>query len=145
MNCPRDGAELKVEGHKGIDVDRCPRCNGIWLDYEELDELEDAVMSDDSSKGTMFFNSFGGDLLCPKCGKHMKWFRYRHYDMELDFCEEEHGFWLDKGEEDRVLEVMKQRTKDLSRSSSAEGDWDKFLSGMKSKSFMSKVKDLFKK
>lgn len=145
MDCPRCTVPLKVEGHKGLDVDRCPKCQGLWLDYSELDELEDKVMEDDSVKGTMMFRSHGGELSCPKCSTTMEWFRYRHYDMEIDFCTEQHGFWLDKGEEKRVIEIMEQRTKDLKRSASAEAQWDSFLAGMKSKGFMSKVRDLFKR
>ena len=145
MNCPRCNSALKIETHKGIEVDRCPKCEGMWLDYHELDQLEDTVLDIDPTKGTMFFSSQGSELACPKCQEEMKWFRYRHYNLELDFCEAEHGFWLDKGEEKRVLEIMDQRIKDLKRSASAEVQWDSFLSGLKSKSFMNKVKDLFKK
>ena len=87
----------------------------------------------------------GTGLQVGRCESHMKWFRYRYYDMELDYCEAEHGFWLDKGEEKRVLEIMDQRTKDLKRSATAEVEWGKFLSNVNSKSFMSKVKDLFRK
>ena len=145
MKCPRCSAELSIEKHKGIEVDRCPRCEGMWLDYGELDQLEDTVLDDDQIKGTMMFGSEGGELLCPRCEGPMKWFRYRHYNMELDFCEQEHGFWLDKGEEKRIVEIMEQRIKDLKRSAGAQVEWDKFLSGLKSKSFVNKVKDLFKK
>ena len=144
MNCPRCSTELKTEAYKGIEVDKCPRCEGLWLDYQELDQLEDTAMDDDSAKGSMMFKSEGGDLLCPRCNSPMRWFRYRHYDMELDFCEAEHGFWLDKGEEIRVQEIMEQRIKDLKRSAGAEVQWGRFLSGLKSKSFMDKVKDLFR-
>ena len=145
MNCPRCQAPLRVEKHTGIEVDRCNQCEGMWLDHHELDELEDTVMDDDQRKGTMMFRSQGSDLNCPKCQAPMQWFRYRHYDMELDYCEAEHGFWLDKGEEKRVLEIMQQRLKDLKRSAGAEVEWDKFLSQVNSRSFMDKVKDLFKK
>ena len=145
MKCPRCSAELSIEKHKGIEVDRCPRCEGMWLDYGELDQLEDTVLDDDQIKGAMMFSSEGSELSCPRCESPMKWFRYRHYNMELDFCEQEHGFWLDKDEEKRVVEIMGQRIKDLKRSAGAEVQWDKFLSGLKSKSFMNKVKDLFKK
>jgi Zn-finger nucleic acid-binding protein len=31
--------------------------------------------------------------------------------LELDYCEEHRGFWLDKGEEDRVIAVMKEEVK----------------------------------
>ena len=145
MDCPRCVAPLKIETHKGITVDRCPECEGLWLDYTELDELEDTVMDDDSSKGSMMFRSQGSDLSCPQCNTNMDWFRYRHYDLNIDFCSSEHGFWLDKGEEKRVLEIMQQRSKDMKRSSDAQVQWDKLLTGMKSKGFMSKVRDLFKR
>ena len=144
MNCPRCTTQLRTETYKGIEADKCPRCEGMWLDYAELDQLEDTAFADDPTKGTMMFSSEGSDLLCPRCEGHMKWFRYRHYDLELDFCRAEHGFWLDKGEEKRVIEVMEQRAKDLKRSASAEVEWSRFLSSLKSKSFLDKVKDLFR-
>ena len=145
MDCPRCKVDLKVEEHKSIEVDRCPSCQGMWLDYGELDQLEDTTMDDDAAKSSLMFRSFGSELQCPKCDSAMRWFRYRHYDLELDFCEQEHGFWLDKGEEKRVLEIMQKRTKDLKRSASAEVQWDSFIAGLKSKGFMSKVKGLFKR
>ena len=144
MKCPRCNIDLKLEKYRGIEVDRCSSCDGMWLDHPELGELEDKVFDEGQVKGTMKFTSDGSDLLCPTCGKHMHWFRYRHYDLELDFCEEEHGFWLDKGEEKRVLEIMEQRGKDLRRSAGAEVEWSKFLSNINSRSFLDKVKDLFR-
>ena len=145
MNCPRCSIELKVEKFKGIEIDKCCRCEGLWLDYHELDQLEDTVLDDDPIKGTMMFGSMSGELPCPRCGIPMNWFRYRQYNLELDFCEAEHGFWLDKGEEKRVAEIMEQRIKNLKRSVTAEAEWGKFLGGLKSKSFMNKVKNLFKR
>ena len=144
MKCPRCEVQLKVGSFKGMEVDRCQRCEGIWLDHHELDQLEDTVMDDDRLKGSLMVSPQNSDLLCPRCESHMKWFRYRYYNMELDYCEAEHGFWLDKGEEKRVLEIMEQRIKDLKRSAGAEVEWGKFLSSVNSKSFMDKVKDLFK-
>ena len=144
MDCPRCSIELKDQMYRGVEVDKCPRCEGMWLDHPELGELEDTVVGDDIVKGSMFFRSEGSDLLCPTCGAHMHWFRYRHYDLELDLCEAEHGFWLDKGEEKRVLEIMEQRPKDLKRSAGAEVQWGKFLSGINKKSFLDKAKDLFR-
>ena len=145
MNCPRDNAELKVEKHKGIEVDRCPVCSGMWLDYGELDELEDTAFDKDEMKGSLMFRSFDGELACPKCQGRMQRFNYRAYDLELDFCEHEHGVWLDAGEEKRVVEIMTQRIKDLNRKSKAEGEWDSFLAKLGSPSFISKAKRLFRK
>ena len=145
MDCPRCNVELKVENHRGIEVDRCPDCEGMWLDHHELGHLEDAVVGEGFAKGTMWMRSFGGDLPCPRCRESMNWFRYRRYDLEIDHCPHEHGFWLDSGEEKRVLEIMEQRKKDLKRSATAQQDWDKFLSNVGKKPLLEKVKDLFRR
>ena len=145
MNCPRCNEELRVENYKGIEVDRCPNCQGMWLDYGELDQLEDLVLDEDEVKGTMMYSTVQGDLHCPKCGEVMQCFRYRAYDLELDFCQQGHGTWLDAGEEKKVLELMEQRIKDLDRKSKAEKEWGNFLRNLGSPSFFSKVKGLFRK
>jgi Zn-finger nucleic acid-binding protein len=41
MNCPIDGTELKKTEKHGIEVDFCSSCEGMWLEYDELDKLED--------------------------------------------------------------------------------------------------------
>lgn len=42
MRCPLClDEELTVHIRDGIEVDRCPRCRGIWLDRGELDKLLD--------------------------------------------------------------------------------------------------------
>ena len=144
MNCPRCRTELKLQEYRGIQVDRCPECKGLWLDHPELDQLEDTVMDDDVAKGTMEYASRESDISCPTCGDLMTTFNYRAYNLPIDYCPKEHGFWLDAGEEDRVLELMRQRIKDLNRSSGAEAEWARFLKRVGSRSFMDKVKDLFR-
>ncbi|MCM8539594.1 MAG: zf-TFIIB domain-containing protein [Lentisphaeraceae bacterium] len=40
-NCPVDGALLvKAYNDKEIIIDRCPKCNGIWLDADELEAIK---------------------------------------------------------------------------------------------------------
>ena len=39
MNCPIDGATLMMSERKGVEIDFCPQCRGIWLDRGELDKL----------------------------------------------------------------------------------------------------------
>ena len=145
MKCPRSNIDLQTENYKDIEVDRCPQCHGMWLDYGELDQLEDTVLDKDEFKGTMMYSTFQGDLACPKCGETMQRFNYRDYDLELDFCGQGHGTWLDAGEEKRVLELMEQRIKDLNRKAKAEAEWGNFLKKVRSPSFFDKVKDLFRK
>jgi Zn-finger nucleic acid-binding protein len=145
MHCPRCNVELEVEQYKEIEIDRCPNCQGMWLDYTELDQLEDIAFDVDELKGTMVYSPRTGELLCPRCKQPMKAFEYRaYYDLELDFCPGEHGFWLDAGEEKRVLELMRQTEKDLKRKATAEAEWANFLRKAGSKSFFDKVKGLFR-
>jgi Zn-finger nucleic acid-binding protein len=145
MDCPHCKVELKIEDHMGIEVDRCPQCQGMWLDYHELDELEDNAFADDVAKASLMYRHYATDLSCPDCGGGLRMFNYRAWDLELDFCEQEHGFWLDAGEEKRVLELMNQREKDLNRSVKAEAEFGRFLSGLKSRGFVDKLKGLFKR
>ncbi len=39
MHCPKCGSELTSLDLEGITVDKCPRCEGIFFDRGELDEL----------------------------------------------------------------------------------------------------------
>lgn len=133
MNCPRDRAVLVVEKEHGIEVDRCPQCNGRWLDFHELDQLEATVASTDAERrATITFGEHKGELECPVCGKRMTAFNYRAYNLELDVCSEQHGYWLDSGEEGRVRDIIAERVRELGRSASAEAAWGGFLAGLKS-------------
>lgn len=134
MNCPRDGAELVIEHHRGIEVDHCPVCNGRWLDHHELDRLEATVPSTpEERRATITYAERKSDLKCPVCGERMKQFNYRAYDLELDMCEQEHGYWLDAGEEGRVRDIIEERVRDLARAASAEAGWGRFLAGLRRK------------
>ena len=144
MDCPRCNSALKVQKHKGIEVDQCGSCEGMWLDYHELDQLEDTVLDRDEVKGTMITRSGESELSCPKCQATMEQFRYRFNELWLDVCPAEHGFWLDQGEEKRVLEMMEQRIKDLRRSSSAEQEWARLLGRVRSKGFFDRIKEKLK-
>lgn len=39
MRCPKDGSELVETELRGVKVDLCPTCGGMWLDAGELDAL----------------------------------------------------------------------------------------------------------
>ena len=37
--CPKCGAELIPVPYRGIELDKCSRCQGVWLDFGELDQV----------------------------------------------------------------------------------------------------------
>jgi len=39
MKCPKCGMELIALDYKGIEVDKCAECEGIWLDAGELETV----------------------------------------------------------------------------------------------------------
>ena len=39
MRCPKCGMELIAIDYKGIEVDKCSECEGIWLDAGELEAV----------------------------------------------------------------------------------------------------------
>ena len=41
MKCPVDGATLEMSERKGVEIDYCPDCRGVWLDRGELDKILD--------------------------------------------------------------------------------------------------------
>ena len=144
MLCPRDGTELLVETAHDIEVDHCPTCNGRWLDHHELDELESAKSTAEERRATIEYAKRESELDCPICGNRMVAFNYRAYNLELDTCDQEHGFWLDAGEDGRVHDIIDERVRGLERSASAEQSWDKFLEGVGNKGVWNSVTSFFR-
>ena len=65
---------------------------------------------------------------------------YRLYDLPLEFCEQGHGYFLDAGEDERVLNLMRDEEKRVKRSERAESRWAKHLSRMRTQGFFDKLR-----
>lgn len=39
MRCPKDGMELAEFEFRGIKLDRCGQCGGVWFDPGEMEEM----------------------------------------------------------------------------------------------------------
>lgn len=145
MKCPGCNVVLALSKRDNVDMEVCPSCNGMWLTRQELQQLEDNAFDlGDDKKGTLVFDSAVDALHCPECDKPMNRFEYRFYDLEMDFCGEGHGFWLEAGEDKRVLELMKKEETDLERKVMAETRWSSKLQDMRSGSFLDRLRGLFR-
>jgi Zn-finger nucleic acid-binding protein len=103
----------------------------MWLDFNELDKLEDVVFDDDAHKGSLVHFQSKTNYPCPHCGSGLDEFQYRLYDLKLETCtENSHGFWLDAGEDERVMTFMRQRAVDIHRKVDAESTWKQTLKEM---------------
>jgi Zn-finger nucleic acid-binding protein len=131
MKCPKCGTTLVKKFYKGMmEVDCCPNCRGMWLDFDELDHLEDVVFDQDQYKGSLIHREAETNSPCPHCEANLWEFQYRLYDLKLDTCENGHGFWLDAGEDVRVMGIMATRAAEIQRKVDAESEWRGILRSM---------------
>jgi Zn-finger nucleic acid-binding protein len=142
MKCPKCNGYLQKQNDRGVEVEACPNCKGMWLTPAELDQLENEAFSNEANKGSLCLVSQETELRCPVCSAPLKRFDYRFFDLQLDYCPE-HGFWLDKDEDDQILELMRGEEERTERKFKAEDSWEKRINHLRSPSFFTKVKGLF--
>lgn len=57
MQCPVDGETLMMTERKGVEIDYCPKCRGVWLDRGELDKIIEQAPSEATFRGGREFES----------------------------------------------------------------------------------------
>jgi Zn-finger nucleic acid-binding protein len=145
LKCPKCHVELIPTERHQLTVNSCPSCKGMWLDGQELGQLENEVFDfGEHAKGTLVVDATPTTDQCPACSGLLQRFRYRFYDLEMELCRSGHGYWLEHDEDNRVLELMKREEQDLKRKLRAEDQWASLLKHMRSRSFFDKVRGLFR-
>jgi Zn-finger nucleic acid-binding protein len=143
MKCPDCNKDLVQQKRDRVDMEVCPSCQGMWLTRQELVQLEDEVFDfGDDEKGSLMFEPQPDSRKCPECAKPMNKFQYRLYDLEMDFCADQHGYWLEADEDKRVLAIMKTEEKNLGRKVLAEDRFAAHLRYLRSGSFMDRLREL---
>jgi len=107
MKCPLDGTALVRVTLAGIELDKCPQCDGIWFDQGELERIRDARLTDAEE---LLEKKFGdpsvtegttdGYMRCPRCDDgRLQRSHYTYLNpVKVDRCEQCFGIWLDHGE-----------------------------------------------
>jgi len=87
---------------RGVEVDECPTCYGIFLDKKEIRALTGSF-----SLQKLLTKNLGLDsdspLVCPNCGGLMD--NEDAGGVHLDVCLSCNGVWLDGGELTRLAEI----------------------------------------
>jgi hypothetical protein len=84
----------------GVDIDRCPSCDGLWLDKDELDAVltrELGVQIDLVSFNPTPISPAAGVATCHRCERPMITLRGAA-DVSFEWCESCEGTFFDKGE-----------------------------------------------
>jgi Zn-finger nucleic acid-binding protein len=144
MKCPVCNVDLQTSHDRGVEVEACPSCQGLWLTPAELDELENEVYSNEANKGSLYLTTQETALKCPICSAPLKQFDYRFFDLQLDCCPE-HGFWLNRDQDNQILEIMRGEETRVERKFGTEASWTTYVNHLRSPTFFSKVKALFQK
>lgn len=145
MNCPKCKTPLETQTRHKVAVECCPSCKGMWFDPQTLKTLEDeAFRHDEHAKGTLAFSATPTVLRCPVCADPLNRFNYRLFDLELELCPRGHGYWLEEGEDSRVLQLMKTEEAGVDRSFTAEQKWAGLVRHLHSPSFLDRIRDLFR-
>jgi Zn-finger nucleic acid-binding protein len=101
---------VRGEGSDLVEIDLCPSCDGIWLDARELAKLDDNFFLNVESMPLDEASPTEEDALlrCPRCEGAPVLLKVHPVDFEdvvLDTCSACRGFWLDKGELEKVRNV----------------------------------------
>lgn len=106
--CPKcDEALFLLEFHE-IEVDLCPKCRGLWLDAEEL---EDLLRATGGRPAPIPMNpaSSASKALCPRCDQALQAVHPAlpgGEALELETCPRGHGFWFDARELRALLRLL---------------------------------------
>jgi len=110
MYCPKcSGIELEaVLTRQGIEVERCPRCQGIWLDRGELFLFADDPEAVTERLRQAMRTRRPAPLLSPQSGQAMEEITYPG-EVVIDYCPSSGGLWFDEKE----LRAALARDRDL--------------------------------
>lgn len=106
LPCPRCRTPLVAETIELVPVDRCLRCDGVWLDEGELERIDAAGPPPEPIEGGADLppapEPMEWELPCPKCERTMHRLEYGGASgVIVDKCEG-HGIWFDFEELDRL-------------------------------------------
>lgn len=109
--CPRCKVSLELKRKDEIEIDICPRCNGLWLDRGEFDILtaESTVYREEKLTKEYSRPPLPDEIAyipCVRCGKLMVKKNYaRISGVITDECGR-HGVWLDSGEIEKIRQFI---------------------------------------
>lgn len=115
LMCPKCDTALSIALEEGVEVDACPKCQGVWVDdVEEKQVLQmkpDVFSVDELRRLRKIYQPFSRTekvryVPCPLCKQRMHrkiW--GSHSGVMVDKCAR-HGTWFDIGELEKVREFV---------------------------------------
>src|SRR5574341_1915170 len=102
MNCPECSNDLVTKSHKGLKIQTCPRCEGMFILQEELKAIEKdkdpavAWMDLELWRHREKYEAIRGALSCPSCGSPFHSLSYPDSEVRIQVCHECRAVWLNE-------------------------------------------------
>jgi len=100
LKCPKcKKVEMEKKRYQGVEIDRCPVCQGIFLDKGELEHLieENLGTHADNLQEASGYDTDEMEAHCPRCRKQMLRLEGPG-NINMDWCDSCEAVFLDKGE-----------------------------------------------
>jgi len=115
LKCPRCKVPLEVALREEVEVDHCPKCEGLWVDFfdeKKVLDIQPAVFTvAELRRFRQIYKPWGklGKVSyepCPVCTRLMNRKMWgSHSGVIVDRCKD-HGTWFDRGEVDKIKEFI---------------------------------------
>jgi uncharacterized protein len=118
MQCPICHQTLQGIDYQGVHIETCPACGGDWLDADELSNIVEARQTRFSEQECLAvaqaatitgvkLTTLDRHLICPKCGGATHPVNYGDDSgLIIDKCGNCNGVWLERGELDKIDELV---------------------------------------
>lgn len=107
MECPncKDNKLAVVMTKQGMQVDFCPRCEGVWLDKNEIYHFAKSPSDLKTKMEEAMKIQKPSSRISPASGKPMVELPILGGAINIDYCLESEGIWLDKGEINKLSAI----------------------------------------
>lgn len=109
--CPQCESGLMPSTIGAETVWLCSKCNGVWLSFDSFEKVpqlpaDEVAPFQEEPDSQLTLTASRSPRACPTCAKPMINFLFRQ-EIWLDWCDEGHGMWLDRGEVALVHRILK--------------------------------------
>lgn len=115
MNCPKCEAPLERSDLRGVVVDECNRCLGLWFDRDELRRAKDEAepnanwLDFEAWQHTDSVHGRAAGMSCPSCQTALLALLYGDTGVEIDHCPGCWGTWLDRGRFEAIIDALEHQ------------------------------------
>jgi Zn-finger nucleic acid-binding protein len=122
MQCPNDKTEMIRREVGGVQVEECPQCKGTWFEQTEFQKAKDSIEPDaiwldfEIWKHEDQFKLDLRGIECPLDGAKLVALVYGETGVEVNYCTQCHGIWLDGGEFEKIVKALDDELTSMSTS-----------------------------